>query len=176
MYREYHILLRSKTGNSICKKQSQNSLFFGWKSFQGRTKARHQDKCKRSTSYTDVWYPLPSKKIQMKISNFLWNDCFCEITACGIYFLRVRHTAILRAHVYTLRTYFFISFLVSVGRDEHHSCESRQIITRRRLKMEIIVTSMVEIRTRVNNAAKVSYQQVYSSGLYTSINRTIQTE
>ena len=42
--------------------------------------------------------------------------------------------------------------------------------------MEIIVVSMVEIRTRVNNAAKVSYQQVYSSGLYTSINRTIQTE
>ena len=70
----------------------------------------------------------------------------------------------------------FISFLVSVGSNEHHSCESRQIITRRRLKMEIIVKSIVEIRTRVNSAAKVSYQQVYSSGLYTSIMRTIQTE
>ena len=42
--------------------------------------------------------------------------------------------------------------------------------------MEIIVTSIVEMRTRVNSAAKVSYQQVYSSDLYTSINRRIQTE
>ena len=42
--------------------------------------------------------------------------------------------------------------------------------------MEIIVKSIVEIRTRVNSAAKVSYQQVYSSDLYTSINRRIQTE
>ena len=42
--------------------------------------------------------------------------------------------------------------------------------------MEIIVTSMVEIRTRVNSAANVSQQQVNSSGLYMSINRTIQTE
>ena len=71
----------------------------------------------------------------------------------------------------------FISFLVSVGSTEHHSCESRQIFTRIRLKMEIIVTSIAEIRTRVNSAAKVSYQQVYySSDLYTSINRRIQTE
>ena len=100
-------------------------------------------------------WPDTSKKVQMKISNFLWNNCFCEITACGIHFLRV-HIAILRAHVYVLWTYFFISFLVSVGSNEHHSCESRQIITRRRLKMEIIVTSMVEIRTRVNSAANVS--------------------
>ena len=38
------------------------------------------------------------------------------------------------------------------------------------------VKSIVEIRTRVNSAAKVSYQQVYSSDLYTSINRRIQTE
>ena len=61
---------------------------------------------------------------------------------------------------------FFISFLVSVGSNEHYSCESRQIITRMRLKMEIIVTSIAEMRTRINSAAKVSYQQVYSSGLY----------
>ena len=32
--------------------------------------------------------------------------------------------------------------------------------------MEIIVTSIAEMRTRVNSVAKVSYQQVYSSGLY----------
>ena len=164
-----------QTGYSICRKQSQNCLSFGWNSFKGTTKARHQDKCKRSMSYTYVWYSLLSKEIQMKISNFVWNNCFCEIIAFGVYFLRV-HIAILRAHIYTLRTYFFISFLVSVGRDEHYSCESRQIITRRRLKMEIIVKSIVEIRTRVNSAAKVSYQQVYSSDLYTSINRRIQTE
>ena len=103
-----------QTGYSICKKQSQNSLFFGWNSFKGRTKARHQDKCKRSTSYTDVWYPLPSKKIQMKISNFFWNNCFCEITACGIYFLRV-HIAILRAHVvdqfFSFRSWFLLGAL-----------------------------------------------------------------
>ena len=116
-----------------------NSLSFGWNSFKGTTKARHQDKWKRSMSYTYVWYSLLSKKVQMKISNFVWNNCFCEIIAFGIYFSRV-HIAILRAHVYTLRTYFVISFLVSIGRAEHHSCESRQIITRRRLKMEIMLS------------------------------------
>ena len=46
----------------------------------------------------------------------------------------------------------FISFLVSVGSIEHHSCESQQII-----------------------AGRKSYRQVYSCGLYTSIDRTIQT-
>ena len=33
-------------------------------------------------------------------------DCFCEITACEIYLMGV-HIAILRAHVYSLRTCFF---------------------------------------------------------------------
>ena len=60
-------------------------------------------------------------------------DCFCEITACEIYLMGV-HIAILRAHVYSLRTcFFFILFLVSVGSIEQHSCESQQIIARRRL-------------------------------------------
>ena len=129
------------------------------------------DKFERSKFYTDVWYPVLPKKIQMKIQIFSEMTAFNKLLLVKfinllIYLLLI---AMLRAHVYMLQSYFFISFKVSVGWSEHHLCKFRKIIARRRLEKEIKVpdvSSLTEIRTRINGVAKVSYQQVYSWSLH----------
>ena len=103
-----------------------------------------------------------SLKCLLLINYCMWN-LFIYLF---IYLLLI---AILRAHVYMLQSYFFISFKVSVGWSDHPLCKFRKIIARRRLEKEIKVpdvTSLTEIRTRINGVAKVSYQQVYSWSLH----------
>ena len=90
-------------------------------------------KWKKSTCYTDVWYPF---------LNFLRNAGLLLINYCMWNFI----LCVPRAHLYSLRIYFLISFLVSVGSIEHHSCESQQIIERQKFskwcRRSVIPTSL----------------------------------
>ena len=53
-------------------------------------------KCKRSTIYTDFWYPVLPKKMQMKLSNFLRNT--------GPLFSKLLHVKFI-SYVWILRFY-----------------------------------------------------------------------